>query len=125
MALYEHVFIARQDLSNAQAEGLIEHFGQILKDNGGEVQGSEYWGLRTMAYKIKKNRKGHYAYLKTDSPAPAVAEMERLMRLHDDVLRVLTVRVEEHEEGPSAVLQAKASRDERGRGGRGGRGPRH
>ena len=125
MALYEHVFIARQDLSNAQAEGLVEHFGQILKDNGGEVQGSEYWGLRTMAYKIKKNRKGHYAYLKTDSPAPAVAEMERLMRLHDDVLRVLTVRVDEHEEGPSAVLQAKASRDERGRGGRGGRGPRH
>ena len=125
MALYEHVFIARQDLSNAQAEGLVEHFGQILKDNGGEVQGSEYWGLRTMAYKIKKNRKGHYAYLKTDSPAPAVAEMERLMRLHDDVLRVLTVRVDAHEEGPSAVLQAKASRDERGRGGRGGRGPRH
>ncbi len=121
MALYEHVFIARQDLSNAQAEGLIEHFGQILKDNGGEVQGSEYWGLRTMAYKINKNRKGHYAFLKTDSPSPAVAEMERLMRLHDDVLRVLTVRVDAHEEGPSAVIQAKASRDERGRGGRGGR----
>jgi small subunit ribosomal protein S6 len=123
MALYEHVFIARQDLSNAQAEGLIEHFGQILKDNGGDVQGSEYWGVRTMAYKIKKNRKGHYAFLKSDAPAPAVQEMERLMRLHDDVLRVMTVRVEEHEEGPSAVLQAKASRDERGRGGR-DRGPR-
>ncbi|MGM0583595.1 MAG: 30S ribosomal protein S6 [Pseudomonadota bacterium] len=125
MALYEHVFIARQDLSNAQAEGLIEHFGQILKDNGGEVQGSEYWGVRTMAYKIKKNRKGHYGFLKTDAPAPAVQEMERLMRLHDDVLRVMTIRVEEHEEGPSAVLQAKASRDERGRGGRDrDRGPR-
>tara|TARA_B100001971_G_scaffold201286_1_gene213848 strand:+ start:37 stop:471 length:435 start_codon:yes stop_codon:yes gene_type:complete len=119
MALYEHVFIARQDLSNAQAEGLIEHFGQILKDNGGDVQGSEYWGVRTMAYKINKNRKGHYAYLKTDSPAAAVQEMERLMRLHDDVLRVMTVKVEAHEEGPSAVLQAKASRDDRG--GRGGR----
>jgi small subunit ribosomal protein S6 len=123
MALYEHVFIARQDLSNAQAEGLIEHFGQILKDNGGDVQGSEYWGVRTMAYKINKNRKGHYAFLKSDAPAPAVQEMERLMRLHDDVLRVLTIKVEEHEEGPSAVLQAKASRDERGRGGR-DRGPR-
>ncbi|MEC9433048.1 MAG: 30S ribosomal protein S6 [Pseudomonadota bacterium] len=119
MALYEHVFIARQDLSNAQAEGLIEHFGQILKDNGGDVQGSEYWGVRTMAYKINKNRKGHYAFLKTDSPAAAVQEMERLMRLHDDVLRVMTVKVEVHEEGPSAVLQAKASRDDRG--GRGGR----
>ena len=125
MALYEHVFIARQDLSNAQAEGLIEHFGQILKDNGGEVTGSEYWGLRTMAYKIKKNRKGHYGFLKSNAPSPAVQEMERLMRLHEDVLRVLTVRVEEHEEGPSAVIQAKSSRDERGgRGGRGERGDR-
>tara|TARA_B100002003_G_scaffold55004_1_gene50511 strand:- start:3750 stop:4220 length:471 start_codon:yes stop_codon:yes gene_type:complete len=127
MALYEHVFIARQDLSNAQAEGLIEHFGQVLKDNGGDVQGSEYWGVRTLAYKINKNRKGHYAYLKTDSPSAAVMEMERLMRLHDDVLRVLTVKVEEHEEGPSAVIQAKNSRDDRGgRGGRdrGPRGPR-
>ena len=127
MALYEHVFIARQDLSNAQAEGLIEHFGQVLKDNGGDVQGSEYWGVRTLAYKINKNRKVHYAYLKTDSPSAAVMEMERLMRLHDDVLRVLTVKVEEHEEGPSAVIQAKNSRDDRGgRGGRdrGPRGPR-
>jgi len=127
MALYEHVFIARQDLSNAQAEGLIEHFGQVLKDNGGDVQGSEYWGVRTLAYKINKNRKGHYAYLKTDSPSAAVMEMERLMRLHDDVLRVLTVKVEEHEEGPSAVIQAKNSRDDRGGRGcrdRGPRGPR-
>jgi small subunit ribosomal protein S6 len=126
MALYEHVFIARQDLSNAQAEGLIEHFGQILKDNGGEVAGSEYWGLRTMAYKINKNRKGHYSFIKSDAPAAAVQEMERLMRLHDDVMRVLTVKVDAHEEGPSAVIQAKQSRDERGRGGRdrGGRGRR-
>ena len=68
MALYEHVFIARQDLSNAQAEGLIEHFGQVLKDNGGTVVGTEYWGLKTMAYKINKNRKGHYAYLRSDTP---------------------------------------------------------
>ncbi len=122
MALYEHVFIARQDITNAQAEGLIEHFGQILKDNGGEVSGFEYWGLRSMAYKINKNRKGHYMYLKTDAPSAAVDEMERLMRLHEDVMRVLTVRVEEHEEGESAVIRAKNSRDDRGRrGGRGGR----
>jgi small subunit ribosomal protein S6 len=120
MALYEHVFIARQDLANAQAEGLIEHFGQVLKDNGGSVVGSEYWGLKTMAYKINKNRKGHYAYLRSDAPAPAVQEMERLMRLHEDVMRVLTVKVEGHEEGPSVVVQSKNARDERDRD----RGPR-
>ncbi|MDR6264229.1 MULTISPECIES: 30S ribosomal protein S6 [Rhodobacterales] len=115
MALYEHTFIARQDLSNAQAESLIEHFGAILTDNGGTVVENEYWGLKTMAYKINKNRKGHYAFLKTDAPAPAVAEMERLMRLHEDVMRVLTIKVDEHEEGPSVVIQAKNSRDERRR----------
>ena len=115
MALYEHTFIARQDLSNAQAESLIEHFGAVLTDNGGSVVENEYWGLKTMAYKINKNRKGHYAYLKTDAPAVAVAEMERLMRLHEDVMRVLTIKVDEHEEGPSVVIQAKNSRDERRR----------
>ena len=115
MALYEHTFIARQDLSNAQAESLIEHFGAVLTDNGGTVVENEYWGLKTMAYKINKNRKGHYAYLKTDAPAVAVAEMERLMRLHEDVMRVLTIKVDEHEEGPSVVIQAKNSRDERRR----------
>ena len=115
MALYEHTFIARQDLSNAQAESLIEHFGAVLTDNGGTVVENEYWGLKTMAYKINKNRKGHYAFLKTDAPAPAVAEMERLMRLHEDVMRVLTIKVDEHEEGPSVVIQAKNSRDERRR----------
>jgi small subunit ribosomal protein S6 len=122
MSLYEHVFIARQDLANQQAEALIEHFGQILTDNGGAVIGNEYWGLRSMAYKINKNRKGHYLFLKSDAPAAAVQEMERLMRLHDDVMRVLTVKVEEHEEGESAVVKAKNTRDDRGRrGGRGGR----
>jgi small subunit ribosomal protein S6 len=115
MALYEHTFIGRQDLSNAQAESLIEHFGAVLTDNGGTVVENEYWGLKTMAYKINKNRKGHYAYLKSDAPAPAVAEMERLMRLHEDVMRVLTIKVDEHEEGPSVVIQAKNSRDERRR----------
>ncbi len=115
MALYEHTFIARQDISNAQAESLIEHFGAVLTDNGGKVVDSEYWGLKTMAYKINKNRKGHYAFLKSDAPAAAVAEMERLMRLHDDVMRVLTIKVDAHEEGPSIVMQAKQSRDERRR----------
>lgn len=114
MALYEHVMIARQDLSNAQAEGLIEHFGAILADNDGKVVASEYWGLKTMAYKINKNRKGHYAFIRSDAPAPAVQEMERLMRLHEDVMRVLTIKVNAHEEGPSVYMQAKTARDERG-----------
>ncbi|MGB0960730.1 MAG: 30S ribosomal protein S6 [Halocynthiibacter sp.] len=113
MPLYEHVFISRQDLSNAQAEGLIEHFGTVLTDNGGKVVDSEYWGTKTMAYKINKNRKGHYAFLRTDAPAPAVQEMERLMALHDDVMRVLTIRVEEHAEGPSAQMQKREDRGDR------------
>jgi small subunit ribosomal protein S6 len=121
MPLYEHVFIARQDLSNAQAEALIEHFSTVLADNGGKVVGQEYWGVKTMAYKINKNRKGHYAFLRTDAPAPAVQEMERLMRLHDDVMRVLTIKVDKHEEGPSIQMQ---KRDERDRGDRGDRPPR-
>jgi len=115
MALYEHVLIARQDLSTTQAEGLIEHFGQILTDNEGKVLDTEYWGLKTMAYKINKNRKGHYAFFRTDAPSPAVQEMERLARLHEDVMRVMTIKVDEHDEGPSVVMQAKSSRDERDR----------
>jgi small subunit ribosomal protein S6 len=102
--------IARQDLSNAQAEGLVEHFSTVLSDNGGKVVDSEYWGVKTMAYKINKNRKGHYAFLKTDAPSTAVQEMERLMRLHDDVMRVLTIKVDAHEEGPSVQMK----KDERG-----------
>jgi small subunit ribosomal protein S6 len=113
MPLYEHVFIARQDLSNAQAESLVEHFGTVLADNGGKVVDSEYWGVKTMAYKINKNRKGHYAFLKTDAPAPAVHEMERLMRLHDDVMRVLTIKVDAHDDGPSIQMQKKEERGDR------------
>jgi len=114
MPLYEHVFISRQDLSNTQAEGLIEHFSTVLADNGGKVVENEYWGVKTMAYKINKNRKGHYAFLKSDAPAAAVQEMERLMRLHDDVMRVLTVKVDKHEEGPSTQMQKRDDRGERG-----------
>ncbi len=113
MPLYEHVFISRQDLSGTQAEGLIEQFGTILADNGGKVVESEYWGLKTMAYKINKNRKGHYAYLRTDAPATAVQEMERLMRLNEDVMRVLTIKVDEHAEGPSIQMQKHDDRRER------------
>ncbi len=131
MSLYEHVFIARQDISNTQAEGLTEHFGQVIADNGGKIVDTEYWGLKTLAYKINKNRKGHFTFMRSDAPAAAVQEMERLMRLHDDVVRVLTIKVDAHEEGPSAMLQSR-SRDDRGRrdrdgdrgGDRGGRGRR-
>ncbi len=124
MPLYEHVFIARQDLSNAQAEALIEHFGTVLADNGGKVLANEYWGVKTMAYKINKNRKGHYAFLRTDSPAPAVQEMERLMRLHDDVMRVMTIKVDKHEDGPSVQMQKRDERDRGDRPSRDDRGPR-
>ena len=113
MPLYEHVMIARQDLSNTQAESLIEHFSSVLADNGGKVVDNEYWGVKTMAYKINKNRKGHYAFLRTDAPAPAVQEMERLMRPHDDVMRVLTIKVDAHEEGPSVQMQKRDDRDGR------------
>jgi small subunit ribosomal protein S6 len=113
MPLYEHVFIARQDLSNTQAEGLIEHFSTVLADNGGKLVDSEYWGVKTMAYKINKNRKGHYAFLKTEAPAPAVHEMERLMRIHDDVMRVLTIKVDGHDEGPSIQMQKREDRGDR------------
>ena len=113
MPLYEHVMIARQDLSNTQAESLIEHFGTVLSDNDGKLIDSEYWGVKTMAYKINKNRKGHYAYLRTDAPAAAVQEMERLMRLHDDVMRVLTIKVDAHEDGPSIQMQKRDERDSR------------
>jgi len=113
MPLYEHVFISRQDLSNAQAEGLVEHFSTVLKDNGGNVLESEYWGVKTMAYKINKNRKGNYAMMLTDSPAAAVQEMERLMRLHEDVMRVMTIKVDAHQEGPSLQMQKRDDRGER------------
>lgn len=119
MALYECVFIARQDIASTQVEGLVEQFSNILTENQGSVAKQEYWGLRNLAYRIKKNRKGHYVLLNIDAPADAVHEMERNMRLNDDVLRYLTTRVDELEEGPSVVMQNRHSRDERG--GRGGR----
>ena len=105
---YEHVLIARQDLSHAQAEELCDHFVASLEEGGGSLVGKESWGLQKMAYRIKKNRKGHYFLLKTDSPPAAVQEMERLMRLHEDVLRVLTVRVKSHSDQPSPMMQKQS-----------------
>ncbi|MEE8213119.1 MAG: 30S ribosomal protein S6 [Alphaproteobacteria bacterium] len=119
MALYESVFITRQDISSSQAEALVDSFAEIIANSGGSVPKKEYWGLRNLAYRIKKNRKGHYALLNIDAPPAAITEMERNMRLNEDVLRFMTVRVDELDDGPSPVLR---SRDERG--GRGGRGRR-
>ncbi|MEO3429642.1 30S ribosomal protein S6 [Pelagibius sp. CAU 1746] len=131
MAFYECVLIARQDVSASQVESLVADYTKILEDNGGRVAGSEYWGLRTLAYRIKKNRKGHYQMLRIEAPAAALHELERNMRLSDDVIRYMTVRVEELEEGPSIVMQQRNTRDDRGPrgdrrgGGRfGGDGPR-
>jgi small subunit ribosomal protein S6 len=113
MALYEHVLIARQDISATQVESITADFSKIIEENGGKVAKNEYWGLKNLAYKIKKNRKGHYVLLNIDAPHAAIAEMERQARLHEDVMRFMTIRVEEHEEGQSIVLRAKADRDRR------------
>lgn len=113
MALYECVYIARQDISAPQAEALNEAFAKVISDNGGSVAKTEYWGLRNLSFRIKKNRKGHYSLMNIDAPSAAVQEMERQMRLHEDVLRCLTVRVEELEAGPSAMVQSRGG--ERGR----------
>ena len=117
MPLYEHIFIARQDVSTAQVESLTDDLTKIVEDEGGRVAKNEYWGLRPLAYKIKKNRKGHYVLLNIDAPFPAIAEMERQARLNEDVIRFMTIRVDELEEGPSAFMRAKSDRSDR-RGGR-------
>jgi len=124
MPFYEHVYLARQDLAPAQVESLTEAFTKIITDNGGTVASNEYWGLRTIAYRIAKNRKAHYVLLNIDAPAPAVQEMERQVALNEDVIRYQTIRVEELESGPSAMMK-KSDRPERSeRGDRGDRGPR-
>ncbi|WGF90055.1 30S ribosomal protein S6 [Marinivivus vitaminiproducens] len=113
MPLYEHTVIARQDLTAQQAQALAESFSEIVSAQGGAVAKTEYWGLRSLTYRIKKNRKGHYLHLNLDAPAAAVKELERVEGINDDVLRVLTVRVEAHEDGPSVVMQVRSSREER------------
>lgn len=124
MSLYECVFIARQDISAPQVETLTEELSNIIIQGGGTVSKKEFWGLRNIAYRVKKNRKGHYVLLNIDAPSSAVKEMERQMSINEDVLRTLTIRVEELEEGPSAMMQSKNSRDERPRRGEGDDRPR-
>ncbi len=128
MPFYENVFIARQDVSAAQVEALAEGFAGIVAQFGGKVTKREYWGLRNLAYRVKKNRKGHYMLFNLDATPAAVNELERNMRINEDVLRYLTVRVEALEEGPSAVMQNRdrgdRDRGDRDRGDRGDRRPR-
>jgi small subunit ribosomal protein S6 len=115
MPLYEHVFLTRQDLTAQQVEELLEQYKTIITDNGGEVGKTEYWGVKGLAFRIAKNRKAHYTLMNITAPPAAVAELERLQKINEDVLRVLTIRVDEHETEPSAVMQRR-DRDERDRG---------
>jgi small subunit ribosomal protein S6 len=104
MPFYETVFMARQDLTEAQVTELTTMFSKIITDHGGKIVKTENWGLRTLAYPIKKGRKAHYVLLETDAPGPAVIELERNLRLNEDVLRSLTVRLDELSKGPSAII---------------------
>ena len=137
MALYEHVFLARQDLSSQQVDGLVEQYKGVIEANGGSIGRVENWGLKSLTYRIKKNRKAYFTLMDMTAPAPAIAEMERQMGLSEDVLRYMTIKVEQHEDGPSAMMQKRDDRPDRGgrfgdrdrgdRGDRGGdrdRGPR-
>ncbi|MFM9853941.1 MAG: 30S ribosomal protein S6 [Sphingomonadaceae bacterium] len=124
MALYEHVFLARQDLAQAQVDALAATATEIIETNGGTVAKTETWGLRSLAYKIAKNRKAHYVMLEFDAPGPVVAELERQTQINEDIIRYMTVKVDAHEAGPS-VMMRKADRAERSdRGDRGDRGDR-
>ena len=115
MPLYETVIIARQDISTQQVETLTENMSSFITDGGGKVAKVENWGLRNLAYKIKKNRKGHYVLLNLDTPVDAMKEMERNLRLNEDVLRHMAIKVEELEEGDSVMLQSRSSRPDRRR----------
>jgi small subunit ribosomal protein S6 len=119
MPLYEHVFLARQDISQAQVEALTKEYTQVIEEGGGKVGKTEYWGLKPVAFKIKKNRKAHYSLMNLEAPPAAITEMERRMGLSPDVIRFITVRVEAHETEPSIQMR-KSDRDDRRDGDRGG-----
>ena len=125
MALYEHVFLARQDLAQAQVDAMVETATNIIGELGGKIVKTETWGLRSIAYRIAKNRKAHYVMLEIDAPAPAIAELERQTGINEDIIRFMTVRVDAHEQGPSAMMRRgerdrERSRDRGERGDRGG-----
>jgi len=110
MPLYEHVFLARQDLSAQQIEELTAAYKGVIEQMGGKIAKSEYWGVKTLTYRMRKNRKAHFTLMNIDAPAAAIAEVERQQRINEDILRQLTIRVEEHEAEPSAMMR-KADRD--------------
>ena len=114
MPLYEHVFLARQDLAQAQVDALAENATKIITDNGGKVAKTETWGLRSLAYRIAKNRKAHYVMLDIDAPAPALAELERQTGINEDVIRFMTIRVDTHEKGPSVMMRKQDRERTRG-----------
>jgi len=120
MALYEHIYLARQDVTPQQVEAMTEQFKGAIEAHGGSVAKVEYWGVKTLAFRIKKNRKAHFTLLNVDAPHAAVAEVERLEAISEDVIRSLTIRVEALEEGPSAMLQKRDRDDDRGERGPGG-----
>ncbi|MEO3998684.1 30S ribosomal protein S6 [Mesorhizobium sp. CAU 1732] len=115
MALYEHVFLARQDLSQQQVEALVEQYKGVVEAGGGSFGRVENWGLKSLTYRINKNRKAHYTLIDITAPAAAVHEMERQMGLSEDVLRFMTIKVEAHEEGASAMMQKRDDREREGR----------
>lgn len=123
MPLYETVFIARNDVTQAQVEAIAEMAAAIVAEGGGEVKKREYWGLRALAYRIKKNRKGHYMLISMEVAAPALSEMERQLGLNEDVLRSMTIRIDALDEAPSAILSKRGEERERDRGFRGPRPP--
>jgi small subunit ribosomal protein S6 len=114
MAFYEHVFLTRQDVSGQRVDELVEQYKGVLEAGGGKVGKTEYWGLKGLSFRINKNRKAHYTLMNIEAPHPAVTEMERQMRINEDVLRFLTMRVDELEDEPSVQMQKK-ERDERRR----------
>ena len=120
MALYEHVFLARQDLAQAQVDALAATATEIIEANGGKVVKTETWGLRSIAYRIAKNRKAHYVMLEFEAPTNVVVELERQTQINEDVIRYMTLRVDAHEAGPSAMMR-RSERSERDRGERGDR----
>ena len=113
MAIYECVYIARQELTAAQAEQLSKDLTKIVSSNSGEIKRQEYWGLRNLAYKIRKNRKGHYTMFHIEAPASTIEELERNMRLNEDILRYLTVKIDKLPEGPSVMMTARPDRPRR------------
>ena len=112
MPLYEHIFMARQDVTPQQVEAMVDQYKGVIEQNGGTVDKTEMWGVKSLAYRIKKNRKAHFTMFNLNAPAPAVAEMERQMRINEDILRFMTIKVDELETEPSVMMQ-KRDRDER------------